>query len=74
MRSTMSATVDRINLSEMRKAASVLHYSRSDELSAAEQAALDRVTAECRGQAILDIGVGGGRTVSPLMRVSSRYN
>lgn len=49
------------------------HYSQTEELSQAEQAALDRVADEVRGKRILDIGVGGGRTVRPLLRVSHNY-
>lgn len=70
---SMSMIIDRINLSEMRKASSVHHYSQEDALSPAEQAALDSVADEVRGKRILDIGVGGGRTVKPLLRVSRNY-
>jgi ubiquinone/menaquinone biosynthesis C-methylase UbiE len=71
--SPLSAVVDRINLNEMRKASSVLHYSQTEELSQAEQAALDRVADEVRGKRVLDIGVGGGRTVRALLDVSHDY-
>jgi len=71
--SSMSAVVDRINLNEMRKASSVRHYSQAEELSVAERTALDRVADQVRGKRILDIGVGAGRTVRPLLRVSKDY-
>jgi len=71
--SSLSAVVDQINLNEMRKASSVWHYSQAEELSQAEQAALDRVADQVRGKRILDIGVGGGRTVRPLLSVSHDY-
>ena len=71
--SHLSAVVDRINLNEMRKASSVLHYSQSEELSPAERAALDRVADQVRGKRLLDIGVGGGRTVRALLDVSHDY-
>lgn len=69
----MSEAIDRINQREMREAKSVLHYSQNGGFSAAEQAALGRVADEVRGQRILDIGVGAGRTVEALLRVSTDY-
>ncbi len=65
--------IDRINLRTMRSAAVVAHYARPDELLPHERAALDEVQAEVRGGAILDIGVGGGRTVTALRAVSADY-
>lgn len=38
-----------------------------------EQAAFDWVTEECRGQPLLDIGVGAGRTIPLMMGISSDY-
>jgi SAM-dependent methyltransferase len=38
-----------------------------------EQAALDRVAGKARGKAILDIGVGAGRTVPALLAISPDY-
>lgn len=69
----MKKVVDAINLRAMRSASAVTHYSRRDDLSPPEQACLDAVAAEARGRPILDIGVGGGRTVKALMSVSSDY-
>jgi ubiquinone/menaquinone biosynthesis C-methylase UbiE len=51
----------------------VLTYSRREVLTPAEQAALDRVRDEARGMPIVDLGVGAGRTVRPLLEVSSDY-
>lgn len=39
----------------------------------AEAAAVDEVADEVRGQAILDLGVGAGRTIAPLQRISTLY-
>ncbi|MFT3755632.1 MAG: class I SAM-dependent methyltransferase [Pseudoxanthomonas sp.] len=69
----MSESIDRINMQTMSDASVVAHYSRSSELSPAERATLDRVAAAARGKPILDIGVGGGRTVEALLAISSDY-
>jgi len=69
----MSSVIDQINQHEMRKAEIVHHYSVDDFLSPAEQAAVDRVAAQVRGGRVLDIGVGGGRTVNSLLKVSADY-
>jgi ubiquinone/menaquinone biosynthesis C-methylase UbiE len=69
----MSSAIDQINLAEMRKPSSVKHYSHNTELSDAERAALDCVAVRANGRRILDIGVGGGRTVQALLQVSPDY-
>lgn len=69
----MSSAIDQINLAEMRKPSTVRHYAQDAELSRAERAALDCVAMQARGRRILDIGVGGGRTVKPLLAVSPDY-
>jgi ubiquinone/menaquinone biosynthesis C-methylase UbiE len=69
----MFNSIDEVNRREMNKPASVAHYSWRDELSAAEQAALGSVVEGAEGRQILDIGVGGGRTVRALREVSSNY-
>lgn len=51
----------------------VAGYSRWNELSPPEAAALERIAPEAKGRPILDIGVGGGRTVNALRAVSSDY-
>lgn len=70
--------IDRINLRAMRSAEVVAHYARPkrhdhDELLPHERAALNAVQHAVRGGAILDIGVGGGRTVGALREVSTDY-
>lgn len=57
----------------MEDANAVAQYARNDALSAAEAAALAHVADEARGRPILDIGVGGGRTVRGLREVSPDY-
>jgi len=54
---------------------SLNEYSRSEELTSAEHSALQFVTtnANLKDKAILDIGVGGGRTVTALRRISDNY-
>ena len=69
----MENVIDRINLRTMRSASVVAHYSRPDELMAHERASLAHVADEVRGQAVLDIGVGAGRTVKALLEVSPNY-
>lgn len=51
----------------------VTRYARASGLSAPEAAALVRIAPEASGLPILDVGVGGGRTVCPLRRVSVDY-
>jgi SAM-dependent methyltransferase len=69
----MPSSIDQVNRHEMNKPTAVAHYSRRDDLSAAEQAALDSVAKLAEGRPVLDIGVGGGRTVRALREVSSKY-
>ena len=69
----MDNVIDRINLRTMRSSAVVAHYARPDELLPHERASLDQVADEVRGAPILDIGVGGGRTVKALREVSKDY-
>ena len=69
----MDGSIDRINMRTMHSASAVQHYSHRSDLSPAEQASLDRVAGLARGKPILDIGVGGGRTVEALREVSQDY-
>ena len=69
----MSLHIDQINRTEMSKLSSVAHYSRRNDLSDAEQAALNSVAHAAHGKRILDIGVGGGRTVPALTALSPDY-
>ena len=66
--------VDQVNLRTMRSAAAVKIYSRHyGRLELRESAMLERVAQEARGKSILDIGVGGGRTVPALLALSPDY-
>jgi SAM-dependent methyltransferase len=65
--------IDRINRRTMSDATVVRGYTAQDELSPPERVLLDRVRDVARGQAILDLGVGGGRTVAPLRAISEDY-
>jgi SAM-dependent methyltransferase len=69
----MEDIIDRINLRTMRSAEAVAHYSRSTGLAPHERAALEAVAPLARGKAILDIGVGAGRTVPALLAISPDY-
>jgi ubiquinone/menaquinone biosynthesis C-methylase UbiE len=69
----MRPDIDSINLRTMRLPQVVAHYARSDKLLPHERAALNAVADEVRGGAILDIGVGGGRTVEFLLDISTNY-
>jgi ubiquinone/menaquinone biosynthesis C-methylase UbiE len=48
-------------------------YALARGLKDAEAQALKKVAGEVRDQPILDLGVGGGRTVEPLMAISKDY-
>lgn len=69
----MVESIDSINLRTMTDASVVAHYARPWGLSPAEEATFERVAAQARGRPVLDIGVGGGRTVEPLLRISNDY-
>ena len=71
--SVVPNAIDDINLRTMRSASAVLSYSFDETLQPRERAALDSVANEFRGEAILDLGVGAGRTVKPLLAVSHHY-
>ena len=69
----MTSFVDTFNRGTMHSPAAIKEYTTSQSLTPAEQASLDRVRAEARGQPILDIGIGAGRTIGPLRQVSENY-
>ena len=48
-------------------------YAALDELMPAERTVLESLQDELKGGAILDVGVGGGRTVKPLLQISENY-
>ncbi len=53
--------------------AAVEHYLAADYLDPGELLLYATVADECRDQAILDLGVGGGRTVPILRSISANY-
>ena len=65
--------IDDVNIRAMRSSAAVKQYAWQDVLTPPERASLDKVAEHARGKPILDIGVGGGRTVSALREVSEDY-
>jgi SAM-dependent methyltransferase len=69
----MDEMIDSVNMRTMRSRSAVSAYLRSEGLTPAERAALARVEDEARGKPILDIGFGGGRTVQPLLDISTDY-
>ena len=62
--------VDIVNKETMRK--SVPHYSKYSELTCSERAALDYL-GDASLNSILDIGIGGGRTVDALRQIGEEY-
>lgn len=62
--------IDLVNVSTMRAAA--VEYANYDALTAAESAALASI-ADLNVKSVLDIGVGGGRTVGALRALSENY-
>lgn len=69
----MADSIDSVNLRTMSRASVIAQHARPCALGRAEQASLDRVSEEARGRRILDIGVGGGRTVPTLRAISHDY-
>jgi ubiquinone/menaquinone biosynthesis C-methylase UbiE len=59
------------NLKIYRNPEVVAHYAQLDYLSACERFLFDKYISP--GAAVLDLGVGGGRTTAYLSRLSSRY-
>jgi SAM-dependent methyltransferase len=68
---TETTQLDRLNRSTMHS--SVRYYAIQSHLDQPEWNALTRVADEVRGKRILDLGVGGGRTVSALLELSRDY-
>ena len=66
-------SVDTINQRSMRGAVAEYSSLVKEGLSSQEQASLESVIDEVRGRRILDLGVGAGRTVKPLLDVSTQY-
>ena len=64
--------IDAVNKKTMNAAARSC-YAVARGLKDAEAEALKKIADEVRDQPILDLGVGGGRTVEPLMQISKDY-
>jgi SAM-dependent methyltransferase len=69
----IAGSVDSINQRSMRGAVGEYSALVSEGLTRQEQAALDSVHEQIRGKRILDLGVGAGRTVKPLLSISKDY-
>ena len=67
------SAIDDVNKRAMASSDAVNLYAALDELTPAERTILDALQDELRGQPILDVGVGGGRTVEPLRAISENY-
>jgi len=65
--------IDTINRSMMMNRDAIDQYVAASELSPPEQVVFQQLAAEARDQPILDLGVGGGRTVGPLRAISRDY-
>lgn len=65
--------LDFVNARTMSSRETVAFYSRLKGLYPIEKIALSSIEDQVRGQSILDLGVGGGRTVAPLREISSDY-
>lgn len=66
-------SIDAVNRSHISGVSSVRASFARDGLDGAEQAALASIADAVRGRPILDIGVGGGRTVEALRSLSRDY-
>jgi len=64
---------ERLNRRTMASPRVVKTYSRNDEVWPGERAIYERVRSDVRGRPILDLGVGAGRTVRPLLALSEDY-
>ncbi len=68
-----TSSIDDVNQTTMSSLEAQEVYSRWRGLKPAEQVAFDLIADKISGQAILDIGVGGGRTVEALNELSKDY-
>lgn len=66
-----ASNLDLINRETMRNSVNV--YAGFAGLGPAETSALGQIADKARGGRILDLGVGGGRTVEPLLALSNNY-
>src|SRR5262245_38986116 len=65
--------IDTINHPTMRAVVSEYDYSAKEGLNEPEKAALTKIANQIKGGRILDIGIGAGRTIAPLMAISPDY-
>ena len=65
--------IDDVNLATMAASAVVAEYASQGDLFPPERTLLDLVRDEARDQPILDLGVGGGRTVEALRALGAGY-
>jgi SAM-dependent methyltransferase len=71
--SSANPAMDSINKSTMRAAVKEYQSTVVEGLNSQEKAALESVAGEISNARILDIGVGAGRTVRPLLDHSKQY-
>ncbi|QBQ98396.1 class I SAM-dependent methyltransferase [Paraburkholderia pallida] len=70
----MQLPLDRLNRRAWAERDACREFTREAAWTdAGEQAAFARIARECRGQPLLDIGMGAGRTVPLMMQMSSDY-
>jgi SAM-dependent methyltransferase len=69
----MNETIDSINSTTMSTPRVVDYYTTVTGFGLQERAGVGSVLEEIRDQSILDIGVGGGRTTTPLRAISQDY-
>jgi len=65
--------LDKINKRSYLKKEIAVNYTSEDKLQKAEEVIFQRVRDEIRGKAVLDIGVGGGRTTKYLKEMTDNY-
>jgi SAM-dependent methyltransferase len=71
--SDAAPSVDAINQRSMRGAVSEYSSLVEEGLSRQEQASVNSILEAIRGRRILDLGVGAGRTVKPMLALSPHY-
>ena len=69
----VESVMDTLNRQAYESLLAVRAYGRSEALLPAEQAVLRKLAPELRDRKLLDLGVGGGRTTSAMLRISHDY-